>query len=65
MKTRALVIGTTVGFTKYIEREREKRGCLEARNELKKKEKGKNRKKIEKAGVSIYIYIWLFKVGEK
>lgn len=44
----------------HRERKRERKRCLEARNELKKKEK---RKKIEKAGVSIYI--WLFKVGEK
>ena len=38
--TRALVIGTTVGFTKYIER-----GCVEARNE--RKNKGK-KEKMEK-----------------
>lgn len=44
----------------HREREREKEV---PRSQKRTEKKGKNRKKIEKAGVSIYI--WLFKVGEK
>lgn len=64
MKTRALVIGTTVGFTKYIEREREReKGVPRSQKRTEKKgEKEKNRKSRRKY---IYIYIWLFKIGEK
>lgn len=52
--TRALVIGTTLGFTKYIDRER---GGLPRSQKRTKKKGGK------KKSVSVYIYI--FEIGEK